>query len=180
MLNQPEIRLYILFSDWFGSKRTSVSMQINRKTVNLIWFWVDLTWFRKNCSVWTFHPLRASIMAPPLNPSVSRITVVLGGFQGTPIEPPWCRETPASQVVVNFILEKFQTGTKEVKLMRSYTQPNTFPNLVELDRISIVITIFQTFEQFSDCYYTLCSVWEQHISRKCVNTILILINLTVT
>ena len=31
LLNQPEIRLHLPFSDWFGSKRTSVWIQINRK-----------------------------------------------------------------------------------------------------------------------------------------------------
>ena len=42
LLNQPEIRLYLPFSCWFGSKRTSVWFQINRNSmVNTIWFRVD-------------------------------------------------------------------------------------------------------------------------------------------
>ena len=51
LLNQPEIMLYLPFSDWFGSKRTSVWIQINRKMVNTIWFQVDLIRFRKLFSV---------------------------------------------------------------------------------------------------------------------------------
>ena len=51
LLNQPEIRLYKPFSDRFGSKRTSVWIQINRKKVNTIWFRFDLTRLRKNFSV---------------------------------------------------------------------------------------------------------------------------------
>ena len=51
LLNQPEIRLYLPFSDWFGSKRTSVWFQINRCMVNTIWFRVDSIGFRKDFSV---------------------------------------------------------------------------------------------------------------------------------
>ena len=36
LLNQTEIRLYLTFSDWFGTKRTSVWFQINRNMVNSI------------------------------------------------------------------------------------------------------------------------------------------------
>ena len=54
LLNQPEIRLYIPFFDWFGSKRTSVWFQINGKMVYIIWFRVDLIRFRKYFSVCTF------------------------------------------------------------------------------------------------------------------------------
>ena len=49
--NQTEIRLYLPFSDRFGSKRTSVWIQINRKMMNTIWFRVDFLRFRKNSSV---------------------------------------------------------------------------------------------------------------------------------
>ena len=51
LLNQPEIRLYLSFTGWFGSKRTSVWIQINRKKINTIWFRVDLIRFRKKISV---------------------------------------------------------------------------------------------------------------------------------
>ena len=51
LLNQLQIRLYLPFSAWFGSKRTSVWIQINRKMVYTIWFWVDLIIFRKKFSV---------------------------------------------------------------------------------------------------------------------------------
>ena len=51
LLNQPEIRLYLTFSDWFGSKWTSVWIQINRKIVNTIWFRFDLIRFWKYFSV---------------------------------------------------------------------------------------------------------------------------------
>ena len=53
LLNQPEIRLYISFYDWFGSKWTSVWFQINPKMVITIWFQVDLIRFRKDFSVCT-------------------------------------------------------------------------------------------------------------------------------
>jgi len=53
--NQPEIRLYLAFSDWFGTKRTSVWIQINLKMVNTIWFRVDLTRFRKHFSGCRLH-----------------------------------------------------------------------------------------------------------------------------
>ena len=41
-LNEIKIRLYLLFSDRFGTKRTSVWFQINLKMVNTISFWFDL------------------------------------------------------------------------------------------------------------------------------------------
>ena len=47
LLIQTEIRMYLPFSDWFGSKRTSVWIQIIRKMVNRIWFRVDLIRFQK-------------------------------------------------------------------------------------------------------------------------------------
>ena len=50
-LNQTGIRLYIPFSDWFGTKRTSAWFQINRKIVNTVWFWFDSIRFRKDFSV---------------------------------------------------------------------------------------------------------------------------------
>ena len=43
--------LYLPFSDWFGTKRTSVWFQINRNMVNTIWFRVDSIRFRKDFSV---------------------------------------------------------------------------------------------------------------------------------
>ena len=39
--NQPEIRLYLPCPGRFGTKRTSVWLQIDRKMVNTIWFWFD-------------------------------------------------------------------------------------------------------------------------------------------
>ena len=39
--NQPEIRLHLPFSGWFGSNRTSVWIQINRKIVYTICFRFD-------------------------------------------------------------------------------------------------------------------------------------------
>ena len=41
LLNQTEIWLYLPFSDWFGTKRTSVWFQINRIMVNTIRFRFD-------------------------------------------------------------------------------------------------------------------------------------------
>ena len=51
LLNNTDIRLYLPFSDWFETKRTSVWFQINRKMVNIIWFRFDLIRFRKCLSV---------------------------------------------------------------------------------------------------------------------------------
>ena len=53
LINQPEIRLYLPFSDWFVTKRTSIWIQIIRKMVNTIWFQVDLIRFQKYFSVCT-------------------------------------------------------------------------------------------------------------------------------
>ena len=53
--DQPEIRVYLPFSDWSGSKRTSVWIQINRKMVNTIWFQVDSIRLRKSVSVVAFE-----------------------------------------------------------------------------------------------------------------------------
>ena len=50
-LNQTEIKLYSLCTDWFGSKRKSVWIQINWKMLNTIWFQVDLIRFRKYFSI---------------------------------------------------------------------------------------------------------------------------------
>ena len=62
LFKQPRIRLYLSFSDWFGTKRTSVWFQINRKMINTIWFRFDLIRFRKDLSVCTvqgnFYPRR--------------------------------------------------------------------------------------------------------------------------
>ena len=43
LLSKTVIRLYLSFSDWFGSKRKSVWLQINRKMVNTIWFLRETT-----------------------------------------------------------------------------------------------------------------------------------------
>ena len=44
LVNQPEIGLYLPFSDWFGTQTDIVRLlfQINRKMVNTIWFRFDL------------------------------------------------------------------------------------------------------------------------------------------
>ena len=39
--------MYLPFSNWIGSKRTSVWISINRKLVNTIWFQVNLIIFRE-------------------------------------------------------------------------------------------------------------------------------------
>ena len=51
ILNKTEIGLYLPFSDWFGTKRTSVWFKINQKMLNTIWFQFDLIRFRKDFSV---------------------------------------------------------------------------------------------------------------------------------
>ena len=51
LLNQTKIRLYLPFSDWFGTKRTFFWFQLNWKMVNKIWFRFDLIRFRKDFSV---------------------------------------------------------------------------------------------------------------------------------
>ena len=50
LLNQTEIRLYLPFSDLFGTKKTSAWFRINRKMLNTIWFRYDLVRFRKDFS----------------------------------------------------------------------------------------------------------------------------------
>ena len=47
LLNRTELRLYLPFSDWFETKRTSVWFQIDRKIVNTIWYRFDLIRSRK-------------------------------------------------------------------------------------------------------------------------------------
>ena len=66
LLNQLEIRLYLSFSDWFGTKRTSVWFQINWKKVNTIWFRFDLIRFWKDFSVCEFRAMSqfASVQFP--------------------------------------------------------------------------------------------------------------------
>ena len=51
LLNYTKIRLYLPFSDWFGSKQTSFWFQINLKMVNTIGFQFDLLRFRKYLSL---------------------------------------------------------------------------------------------------------------------------------
>ena len=53
LFSQTEIRLYLPFSNWVGSKRTSIWFQFNRKIVNTIRFRVDLIKLRKNFTVCT-------------------------------------------------------------------------------------------------------------------------------
>ena len=48
LINQTKIRFYLAFSNWFGTKRTSVRFQINRKLVNTIWFRFDVIEFWKD------------------------------------------------------------------------------------------------------------------------------------
>ena len=45
-----EIRLYLPFSDWFGTEQKFVRFEINRKMVNTIWFGFDSArfWFLQN------------------------------------------------------------------------------------------------------------------------------------
>ena len=57
LLNQTGIRLYLPFSEWFGSKQRSVWFQINRKMVNTISLRVDLIKFVKYFSVQIFSCL---------------------------------------------------------------------------------------------------------------------------
>ena len=57
LLSQTEMGLYLLFPDWFGTKRTSVWIKINRKMVNTIWFRFDLIRLQKDISVCTL-PIR--------------------------------------------------------------------------------------------------------------------------
>ena len=63
LLNQTEIRLYLQFSDWFETKRTTVWLKINRKMVNTIWFLFDLIRFRKDLSVCNIVLLSASFVS---------------------------------------------------------------------------------------------------------------------
>ena len=51
LLKETEIRLYLPFSDWFGTERMLVWFHINLKVVNKIWFRFDLIRPRKYFSV---------------------------------------------------------------------------------------------------------------------------------
>ena len=51
LIKSNQIRLYLPFSDWFGTKRPFVWFQITRKMVNTIWILFDYIWFRKDFSV---------------------------------------------------------------------------------------------------------------------------------
>ena len=75
LLNQPEIRLYLPFSDWFGSKRTSVWIKIIRKMVTTIWFQVDLIRFRKDLSVCSSISRVFSPIGCPKTPLISDHTI---------------------------------------------------------------------------------------------------------
>ena len=55
LLNHTEIRLYIAFSDRFGTKQMSVWFQINQKIINTIWFRFYFVRFWKDFSVCTFR-----------------------------------------------------------------------------------------------------------------------------
>ena len=50
LLDQTKIRFYLPFSNLFGTKRTSVGFQINRKMVNTIWLQFDWIRFRRDFS----------------------------------------------------------------------------------------------------------------------------------
>ena len=77
LLNQTEIRMHLLFSDRFRTKRTSVWFQVNRKMVNTIWFDINTSlipriviWIRdilvkylRKCP--TFTPFRLPTDAEP-------------------------------------------------------------------------------------------------------------------
>ena len=64
LFNQTDIRLYLPVSNWFGTKRTSVSFQINRNMVNIIWFQVGLIRFGKYFSVCILCRLGSFGVAP--------------------------------------------------------------------------------------------------------------------
>ena len=51
LLNQTQIRLYLPFSDLFGTKQTFVWFQINKRMVNTIWFQFVIIGFQKDFSV---------------------------------------------------------------------------------------------------------------------------------
>ena len=53
LLNQTEIRLYLPFSNWFGTKQMSSWFQIDRTMKNTILFRFHLIQFRKDFSVCT-------------------------------------------------------------------------------------------------------------------------------
>ena len=63
-LNQPEIKFYLPFSYWLGTKRKSVWIQINRKMVNKMWFRFDLIRIWKDLCVWNTLQL---VIASPVN-----------------------------------------------------------------------------------------------------------------
>ena len=97
LLNRPEIRLYLSFSDGFGSKRTFVSIQINRKMVNTIWFRFDLIRFRKKFAACARICILAAVSGTKEIMDklghVMRALSTLRGLRGAPEVPPLCQET---------------------------------------------------------------------------------------
>ena len=73
LLNHTELRLYLPFSDWFGTKWTSVWFQINRQIVNTIWFRFDSIIFRKDfCVCQSSGPLPRGLHFHFLRPNSTR------------------------------------------------------------------------------------------------------------
>ena len=92
LLYQTEIRLYLPFSDLFGTKRTSISFQSNRCMVNTIWFGLDLIRCA-HCSHSSLQNLpRNWHNGNPLNSSIRYWCDDLEVFRGSSIRY-WC-DTP--------------------------------------------------------------------------------------
>ena len=87
LLNQPDIRFYLPFSDWYGTKRTSVWFQINWKTINTIWFRVDLIRFLCVYSAaerLAYLSMLESQLRAPLKPLGSSQHCRVEEFRGSP------------------------------------------------------------------------------------------------
>ena len=118
LLNQTEIRLYLPFSNWFGTKWTFVWFQINRKMVNTIWLRFNLIKFWKDFSVCTSHWKKLTSAGreteisrrnqPPIDghPSNYRYcsVVMFEEFQGASIGLPWRRGMILSLTAVRLIV----------------------------------------------------------------------------
>ena len=114
--------ILLTFFDWFGTKRTSVWIQINREVVNKIRFRFDLIRFRKGLSVCS-TPGKERLPLPetsgsrhngnPIKGPLKNLnTIVLSwskGFQrGPKLGPRWCRDTPVSRTAIRLIVVNFK------------------------------------------------------------------------
>ena len=112
LLNQPEIWFYLpSFSDWFGSKRTSIWTQINRKMVNTIWFRDDLIRFWKQmslCVIRLADYASSYQLAPTFLPHMTTKNI-------TPrfIQPIYCKKSTGKSIIARKLIATLTSTSRE-------------------------------------------------------------------